>query len=71
MKTNKKYSGGVVPLSDLKVDPGRVISQFDKTHRPMLLTSRGRGVAAVQSVKDNEADAEGRAFTKSGRPGVR
>lgn len=69
MKTNKKYSGGVVPLSDLKVDPGRVISQFDKTHRPMLLTSRG--VAAVQSVKDNEVDAEGRAFTKSGRPGVR
>lgn len=65
MKTNKKFSGDVVPLSDLKVNPGRVINQFEKTHRPTLLTSRGRGVAAVQSVKDNEADAEGRAFIKA------
>jgi len=65
LKTNKKFSGDVVPLSDLKVNPDRVISQSGKTHRPMLLTSRGRGVAAVPSVKDNEADAEGRAFIKA------
>lgn len=65
MKTNKKFSGDVVPLSYLKVNPDRVISQSGKAHRPMLFTSRGRGVAAVPSVKDNEADAEGRAFIKA------
>lgn len=65
MTTNTKFSEDIVPLSDLKVNPGRVVSQVDKTHRPVLLTSRGRGVAVVQSVKDFEADAEERAFLKA------
>jgi len=65
MKTITKFSEDVVPLSDLKVNPGRVINQVDKTHRPVLLTSRGRGVAVVQSVMDYEADAEERAFMKA------
>jgi prevent-host-death family protein len=42
MKSNPVFSEDVVPVSDLKVNPGRVISQVDKTHRPVLLTSRGR-----------------------------
>ncbi len=65
MKTHPVFSEDVVPVSDLKVNPARVISQVDKTHRPVLLTSRGRGVAVVQSVKDYEADAEERAFLKA------
>ncbi|HMN03904.1 MAG TPA: type II toxin-antitoxin system Phd/YefM family antitoxin [Geobacter anodireducens] len=65
MTTNTKFSEDVVPLSDLKINPGRVVSQVDKTHRPVLLTSRGRGVAVVQSVRDFEADAEERAFLKA------
>lgn len=65
MKGSTKFSEDVVPLSDLKVNPGRVINQVDKTHRPVLLTSRGRGVAVVQSVKDYEAEAEERAFLKA------
>jgi prevent-host-death family protein len=65
MKTNTKFSEDVIPLSDLKVNPGRVVNQVDKTHRPVLLTSRGRGVAVVQSVRDYEADAEERAFLKA------
>ncbi|KIE42638.1 type II toxin-antitoxin system Phd/YefM family antitoxin [Geobacter anodireducens] len=65
MNTNTKFSEDVVPLSDLKINPGRVVSQVDKTHRPVLLTSRGRGVAVVQSVRDFEADAEERAFLKA------
>ena len=64
MKTITKFSEDVVPLSDLKVNPGRVVNQVDQTHRPVLLTSRGRGVAIVQSVKDYEAEAEERAFLK-------
>ncbi len=65
MKSNPIFSEDVVPITDLKINPGRVISQVDKTHRPVLLTSRGRGVAVVQSVKDFEADAEERAFLKA------
>lgn len=65
MKTSTKFSEDVVPLSDLKVNPGRVVNQVDQTHRPVLLTSRGRGVAVVQSVKDYEAEAEERAFLKA------
>ncbi len=65
MKTNTKFSEDVVPLSDLKVNPGRIVNQVDRTHRPVLLTSRGRGVAVVQSVNDYEAEAEERAFLKA------
>lgn len=65
MKANTKFSEDVIPLSDLKVNPGRVVNQVDKTHRPVLLTSRGRGGAVVQSVRDYEADAEERAFMKA------
>jgi prevent-host-death family protein len=57
-----RFSEDIVPLSDLKVNPGKVVSQVAHTHRPILLTSRGRGVAVVQSLKDYEAEAEQRAF---------
>ncbi|GAB6272242.1 MAG: hypothetical protein STSR0003_20880 [Smithella sp.] len=52
MQPNIKYSEDVVPITDLKINPGRIVNQVDKTRRPVLLTSRGRGVAVVQSVKD-------------------
>lgn len=64
MGTNIKYSEDIVPISDLKINPGRIISQIDKTRRPVLLTSRGRGVAVVESVKDYEAKAEEQAFLR-------
>ncbi len=49
-----KFSEDVIPLSDLKINPGKVINQTNVTHRPILLTSRGRGVAVVQSLNDYE-----------------
>ena len=53
-----KFSEDVVPISDLNVNPGRVLKHAEQAHRPVLLTSRGRGVAVVQSVADYErADA--------------
>lgn len=58
-------SQDVVALSDLKASPGKVVSRMDKTHRPVLLTSRGRAVAVVQSLEDYEADTEERAFLRS------
>jgi prevent-host-death family protein len=65
MQSNVKYSEDIVPISDLKVNPGRIVNQVDKTCRPVLLTSRGRGVAIVQSLKDYEAKEEAQAFLRS------
>ena len=60
-----KFSEDVIPLTDLKVNPGRVVKHATDTHRPVLLTSRGRGVAVVQSVNDYEAAEEERAFMRA------
>ena len=57
-----KFSEDIIPLSDLKVNPGKVVSQVNETHRPVLLTSRGRGVAVVQSLNDYENETEKRIF---------
>ena len=65
MSTATKFSEDIIPLSDLKVNPGRVVTQVDSTHRPVLLTSRGRGVAVVQSLRDYETEADERAFLKA------
>lgn len=64
MRARPKFSQDVVPLSDLKVNPGKVVHQVDQTHRPVLLTSRGRGVAVVQALSEYEADSEERAFLR-------
>ena len=60
-----KFSEDVIPLTDLKVNPGRVVKHATDAHRPVLLTSRGRGVAVVQAVTDYEAAEEERAFMRA------
>jgi prevent-host-death family protein len=60
-----KFSEDVIPLTDLKVNPGRVVRRATEAHRPVLLTSRGRGVAVVQSVSEYEAAEEERAFLRA------
>jgi prevent-host-death family protein len=60
-----KFSEDVIPLTDLKVNPGRVVKHATDAHRPVLLTSRGRGVAVVQSVNDYEASEEERSFMRA------
>jgi prevent-host-death family protein len=62
---NTKFSEDIIPLTDLKVNPGRVVKHATEAHRPVLLTSRGRGVAVVQSVNDYEAGEEERAFMRA------
>ena len=64
MQTSTKFSEDIVPLSDMKVNPGRVVNQVDKTRRPVLLTNRGRGVAVIQSLKDYETETDERAFLR-------
>jgi prevent-host-death family protein len=60
-----KFSEDVVPMTDLKVNPGKVLRHVANAHRPVLLTSRGRGVAVVQSLTDYEAAEEERAFMRA------
>jgi prevent-host-death family protein len=63
MRTTK-FSEDIVPLTKMKVNPGKIVHQVYETRRPVLLTSRGRGVAVVQSVADYEAETEERAFLR-------
>ncbi len=65
-----KFSEDVVPLSDLKINPGKVIGRVQESHRPMLLTSRGRGVAVVQGLEDYEKTAEELRFVKAVAQGL-
>ena len=60
-----KFSEDVVPLSDLKVNPGKVVNRAKESHRPILLTSRGRGVAVVQGLDEYEKNEDERDFIKA------
>ncbi|MES9877965.1 MAG: type II toxin-antitoxin system Phd/YefM family antitoxin [Candidatus Sedimenticola sp. PURPLELP] len=67
---NTKFSEDVIPLSDLKVNPGKVVNHANDSHRPILLTSRGRGVAVVQALEEYEKNEEERAFLKAVTQGM-
>ena len=60
-----KFSDDLVPPSDLKINPGKVVVHVAQTHRPTLLTSGGRGVAVVPSIDGFEAAEEERAFMRA------
>lgn len=60
-----KFSEDVVPLTDLKINPGKVVSHAKDSHRPVLLTSRGRGVAVVQALEEYEKNEEEREFLRA------
>ncbi len=62
---NVKFSEDVVPLTDFKVNPGKVVRHTSESHRPVLLTSRGRGVAVMQSLEDYEQAEEEKAFMRA------
>ena len=65
-----KFSEDVIPLSDLKINPGKVVGRAQDTHRPILLTSRGRGIAVVQGLEDFERTAEELRFVKAVAKGL-
>ena len=60
-----KFSEDIVPLTDMKVNPGKVVKRTNESHRPVLLTSRGRGVAVMQSLDDFEKSEEEKAFMRA------
>ena len=60
-----KFSEDVIPVTDLKVNPSRVVEHVATVHRPALLTERGSGVAVIQSISDYEAAEDERSFMRS------
>ena len=60
-----KFSEDVIPLTDLKINPGRVVKHVAQAHRPAVLTRRGRCVAVLQSLADFEESEEERAFMRA------
>ena len=60
-----KFSEDIVPLADVKVNPGKVIRRTKESHRPILLTSRGRGVAVMQALADFELAEEEKSFMRA------
>jgi prevent-host-death family protein len=60
-----KFSEDIVSLSDLKINPGKVVNHAKDSRRPVLLTSRGRGIAVVQGLEEYERNEEERAFAKA------
>ncbi len=65
-----KFFEDVIPLSDLKINPGKVVSRAQDTHRPILLTCSGRGVAVVQGLEDYKRTAEELQFVKAVAQGL-
>jgi len=65
-----KFSEDVIPLSDLKVNPGKVMNHAKDSHRPILLTSRGRGIAVVQGLDEYEKQEEELQFVKAVAQGL-
>ncbi len=60
-----KFSEDIVPLTDMKINPGKIVKRTNESHRPVLLTSRGRGVAVMQSLDDFEQAEEEKAFMRA------
>lgn len=70
MRMAIKFSQDIVPLSELKVNPGKIVTRAQDTRRPILLTSRGRGVAVVQGLEEYENLEEEREFMKAVTQGL-
>jgi len=60
-----KFSEDVIPLSELKINPGKIVNRAKDAHRPILLTSRGKGIAVVQGLAEYEESQENREFMKA------
>lgn len=65
-----RFSTDVVPIGDLKKNPGRVVRHAMEAGRPLLLTNRGRGVAVVQSLSEFENAQEEREFMRAVVEGI-
>ena len=65
-----EFSKESVPLSDLKINPGKIVNNAKNSHRSVLITSRGRGVAVMQGLDEYEENQEERKFMKAVAQGL-
>lgn len=56
------FSQDVRPMGDLKIHGSAVVDQVVRTHRPVLITRRGRGVAVILDLAHYEHMCEALAF---------
>ncbi len=61
---NTKFPEDIIPMGNLKINPEKIIRQVQESHRPVILTNRGRGVAVPQALSDFESGAEERMFMR-------
>lgn len=66
-----KFSQDVRPISDLKARAAEIVDQARATHRPILLTRHGRGVAVLLDVEDYELLSERAGFVGAVEEGAR
>ena len=66
-----KLSEDVRPITDLKTRAAEIVDQARKTHRPVLLTRHGRGVAVLLDVEEYENLSERAAFIQAIEEGAR
>ena len=60
-----KFPRDIVPLTDPKTSPGRVVKRAAESPRPVPATSHGRGLAVMQSVTEFEAAEAERTFMRA------
>lgn len=60
-----KFSEHAIPLSELKLNPGKIVNRAKNAHRPILLTRRGKGIAVMQGLVEYEENEENREFIKA------
>jgi prevent-host-death family protein len=65
-----KFSEDVVPLSDLMLNPVKILNRANENKRPILVTSRGRGVAVVQGLEEYEVLEEKVAYMQAVAKGL-
>ncbi len=53
-----RFDQDIQPLSEFRAGMSSFINQINETHRPLILTQRGKGVAVVLDVSEYEAMQE-------------
>ena len=60
-----RFSEDVRPLTDLKLKTSTLVEHVRRSHRPLLLTKRGRGVAVLLDLEEYENLVERAAFIEA------
>lgn len=66
-----KFSEDIRPISDLKSRAAELVDQARTSHRPILLTRHGRGVAVLLDLEEYESLTERAAFVEAVEEGAR